>query len=62
MKSQVSERLKEPVAKEVLELIFQPRLDHDFAINFAPITLINRAHVVMLRRQGSSRRRWRRHC
>ena len=52
MKSQVSERLKEPVAKEVLELIFQPRLDHDFALNFAPITLINRAHVVMLRRQG----------
>lgn len=52
MKSQVSERLKEPVAKEVLELIFQPRLDHEFAINFAPITLINRAHVVMLQRQG----------
>src|SRR5271163_3029357 len=52
MKSQVSERLKEPVAPEVLELIFQPRLSHDFAVNFAPITLINRAHVVMLRRQG----------
>jgi argininosuccinate lyase len=52
MKSQVSERLKEPVAKEVLELIFQPRLDHDFALNFAPITLVNRAHVVMLQRQG----------
>jgi argininosuccinate lyase len=52
MKSQVSERLKEPVAPEVLELIFQQRLDHDFAVDFAPITLINRAHVVMLRRQG----------
>lgn len=52
MKSQVSERLKEPVAPEVLELIFQQRLNHDFAMNFAPITLINRAHVVMLHRQG----------
>jgi argininosuccinate lyase len=52
MKSKVSERLKEPVAAEVLELIFQPRLDHDFEVNFAPLTLINRAHVVMLRRQG----------
>jgi argininosuccinate lyase len=52
MKSQVSERLKESVAPEILELIFQPRLDNDFAVNFAPITLINRAHVVMLRRQG----------
>lgn len=52
MKSQVSERLKEPVAAEVLELIFQPRLDHDFLLNFAPLTLINRAHVVMLHRQG----------
>jgi argininosuccinate lyase len=52
MKSQVSERLKEPVAPEVLELIFQQRLDRDFAANFAPITQVNRAHVVMLRRQG----------
>jgi len=52
MKSQVSERLKEPVAQQVLDLIFQPRLDHDFAVNFAPITLVNRAHVVMLARQG----------
>jgi hypothetical protein len=30
MKSQVSERLKEPVAQEVLELIYQPWLDRDF--------------------------------
>jgi argininosuccinate lyase len=52
MKSQVSERLKEPVSPEVLELIFQPRLDHDFLLNFALLTLINRAHVVMLHRQG----------
>ena len=51
MKSQVSERLKEPVAPEVLQLLFQPRLDHDFQVSFGPITQINRAHVVMLRRQ-----------
>jgi argininosuccinate lyase len=52
MKSQVSERLKEPVAPEVLELIFQQRLDRDFTANFASITQVNRTHVVMLQRQS----------
>ncbi len=51
MKSQVSERLKDPVAQEVLELIYQRRLDEDFATNFEMITLLNRAHVIMLLRQ-----------
>ena len=49
MKSQVSERLKEPVAPEVLELIFQPRLDHDFAANFAAL----RKHRALSIRRGS---------
>jgi argininosuccinate lyase len=51
MTSKVSERLRESVAQEVLELIYQRRLDEDFAANFAMITLINRAHVIMLLRQ-----------
>jgi argininosuccinate lyase len=51
MISQVSERLKEPVAQDVLELIYQRRLDEDFAANFPMITLVNRAHVMMLVRQ-----------
>lgn len=52
MKSQVSERLKEPVVQEVLDLIFQPRLDADFLENFAPMTAVNKAHVVMMAEQS----------
>jgi argininosuccinate lyase len=52
MKSQVSERLKEPVTQEVLDLIYQRRLDEDFVANFPMITLINRAHVIMLLHQS----------
>lgn len=52
MESKVSRRLKQPLAKEVIQNIFLPRLNREFSVNFEPLTRINLAHVVMLRDQG----------
>ncbi|MFY3329569.1 argininosuccinate lyase, partial [Achromobacter xylosoxidans] len=52
MESKVSARLKQPLAKEVLQHIFLPRLNREFFANFEMLTQINLAHLLMLREQG----------
>ncbi|MGO4808349.1 argininosuccinate lyase [Cupriavidus sp. 2MCAB6] len=53
MESKVSRRLKQPPAKEVIDYIFQPRTTREFfAKNFAILTQINFAHLLMLNDQG----------
>lgn len=48
MESKVSRRLTEPVAPEVCEHIYAPRLARDFQAVFAHMTDLNQAHVLML--------------
>ncbi|TNC10056.1 argininosuccinate lyase [Methylobacterium terricola] len=52
MESKVSRRLTEPVAPEVCEHIYAPRLARDFHAVFAAMTDLNQAHVLMLARCG----------
>lgn len=52
MKSYVTERLKEGPAKEVLQYLYLPRLRDEFAVTFPYMTMVNKAHVLMLARQG----------
>jgi argininosuccinate lyase len=52
MESKVSRRLTEPVAKEVCEHIYAPRLARDFQAVFAHMTDLNQAHVLMLAECG----------
>lgn len=52
MESKVSARLKQPLAKEVLEHLFLPRLNREFFANFDMLTQINLAHLLMLRERG----------
>ena len=52
MESKVSRRLKEPLAQEICEHIYGPRLARDFAKQFEHLTDVNQAHLLMLRRTG----------
>ncbi|MCR2479390.1 hypothetical protein NSP51_24815, partial [Salmonella enterica] len=52
MESKVSARLKQPLAREVLEHLFLPRLNREFFANFDMLTQINLAHLLMLRERG----------
>lgn len=52
MESKVSSRLKQPLAKEVLQHIFLPRLNREFHANFEMLSQINLAHLLMLHQQG----------
>ncbi|MFC4278877.1 argininosuccinate lyase [Achromobacter aloeverae] len=52
MESKVSRRLKEAIAPEVREFIFVPRLNREFQANFAYLTSINQAHLLMLHDTG----------
>ena len=52
MESKVSRRLKQPLAKEVIQYIFLPRLNREFFANFDLLTQINIAHLLMLHEQG----------
>jgi argininosuccinate lyase len=52
MESKVSRRLKQPLAKEVIQHIFLPRLDREFFANFELLNQINLAHLLMLHEQG----------
>ncbi len=56
MESKVSKRLKEPVAREVCEHIYAPRLARDFVSVFPYMTDANQAHVLMLHTCGLIRR------
>lgn len=51
MKSRVTERLQEGPAPEVLEHLYVPRLQAEFADTFSYMTAVNKAHVLMLARQ-----------
>ena len=52
MESKISRRLKQPLAKEVIQTIFLPRLSREFFANFELLNQINLAHLVMLEEQG----------
>ena len=52
MESKVSRRLKEPLAKEICEHIYGPRLARDFTKQFAYLTEVNKAHLLMLHKTG----------
>jgi len=52
MESKVSRRLKQPLAKEVIQYIFLPRLNREFFANFEMLNQINLAHLLMLHEQG----------
>ena len=48
--SKISRRLKEPLAKEICEHIYAPRISRDFLRQFAHLTDVNQAHLLMLHR------------
>lgn len=52
MESKVSSRLKQPLAKEVIQHVFLPRLNREFYANFEMLNQINLAHLLMLHEQG----------
>lgn len=52
MESKVSRRLNQPLAKEVIEYVFLPRLNREFFANFDILNQINLAHLLMLHEQG----------
>ncbi|MES2186989.1 MAG: argininosuccinate lyase [Pseudomonadota bacterium] len=52
MESKVSRRLTQPLAQEVIQHIFLPRLNREFFANFELLNQINQAHLLMLHQQG----------
>ncbi|CAM3488737.1 Argininosuccinate lyase [Bordetella sputigena] len=52
MESKVSSRLKQPLADEVIQYIFLPRLNREFFANFEMLNEINLAHLWMLHDRG----------
>lgn len=52
MESKVSSRLKQPLAQEVIDYVFLPRLNREFFANFEMLNHINFAHLLMLHEQG----------
>jgi len=52
MESKVSRRLKQPLAREICDHIYGPRLARDFARQFGYLTDVNQAHLLMLAHTG----------
>lgn len=52
MQSKVSPRLAEPLAPEILELIFRPRIERELALGSDDLCAVNEAHLVMLASTG----------
>ncbi|MEM5427908.1 argininosuccinate lyase [Cupriavidus oxalaticus] len=52
MESKVSRRLNEPLAREICEHIYGPRLARDFTRQFPYLTEVNQAHLLMLHKTG----------
>jgi argininosuccinate lyase len=50
-RSKISRRLKEPLAKEICDHIYAPRISRDFIKQFSYLTDVNQAHLLMLHRQ-----------
>ncbi|WP_077002397.1 argininosuccinate lyase [Variovorax sp. KK3] len=52
MESKVSRRLKEPLAQQICDHIYGPRLARDFPKQFDHLTDVNQAHLLMLHKTG----------
>ena len=52
MESKVSRRLTEPLAQEICEHIYGPRLARDFTKQFGYLSDVNQAHLLMLHKTG----------
>lgn len=52
MESKISRRLKEPLAPEICEHIYGPRLARDFERVFPSLGEVNQAHLLMLHKTG----------
>lgn len=52
MESKVSRRLNEPLANEICEHIYGPRLARDFTKQFGLLSDVNQAHLLMLSKTG----------
>lgn len=52
MQSKVSPRLAEPLAPEILDLIFRPRIERELALGIDDLCAVNEAHLVMLASTG----------
>ncbi len=52
MESKVSRRLTQPLAQEICEHIYGPRLARDFTKQFTYLTDVNQAHLLMLHKTG----------
>ncbi|HET8998824.1 MAG TPA: argininosuccinate lyase [bacterium] len=52
MKSRVTERLAEGPAQEIVDCLYAPEINADFAPMFPYMTAVNKAHVLMLARQA----------
>jgi argininosuccinate lyase len=52
MESKVSRRLTEPLAAEICEHIYGPRLARDFTKQFGYLSDVNQAHLLMLHKTG----------
>src|SRR5688572_331947 len=52
MESKVSRRHSEPLAKEILEHVYGPRIARDFVKQFGYLTDVNQAHLLMLHKTG----------
>lgn len=49
---QVSPRLSEPLAPEILDLVFRPRIERELGAGIDDLCAVNEAHLVMLERMG----------
>lgn len=52
MQSKVSPRLAAPLAPEILEFVFQPRIERELALGIDDLCAVNEAHLVMLAGTG----------
>ncbi len=50
--SKVTPRLSEPLAPEIQELVFRPRIERELALGIEDLCAVNAAHLVMLREVG----------
>lgn len=52
MTQQISPRLSEPLAPEILELVFRPRIERELGAGIDDLCAVNEAHLIMLERMG----------
>lgn len=49
---QISPRLSEPLAPEILDLVFRPRIERELGNGIDDLCAVNEAHLIMLERMG----------